>query len=227
MAINFSIIPNDWQHLEEIINYLGHRILSENKKMSDYLLADGSRSMAGNLDMDGNNITDGGTITGDTIVGGNVTTGLNPGHTHTDGSGGMTIDENTYIDVDVEGNMTFHDTITGSLLLAEASCPPIVNLSSTGLSDGNNDISIPNTSKMLVKWILIETDSTDWTFTVYTKDDYATKPWVLVKNRKGDYKLQWDCPYEDEDDTQEFHYNFTDNAGANTYNIRILGYKLR
>lgn len=47
MGIGWTIIPNDWVHLERVINELGSRILDENKSFSDYVLVDGSRPFTG------------------------------------------------------------------------------------------------------------------------------------------------------------------------------------
>lgn len=37
MSIGWTIIPNDWVHLEQIINELGSRVLDEDNSLSDYL----------------------------------------------------------------------------------------------------------------------------------------------------------------------------------------------
>ena len=47
---NYTVVPNDWQQLEYIISDLCSRILDEDKALSDYLLADGSRPLSANWD---------------------------------------------------------------------------------------------------------------------------------------------------------------------------------
>lgn len=84
MAFDFTLVPNDWQSLEEIINYLGNKILTEQATLGDYLKSNGSKPLTGNWSTGNYNIVCGGNVSG-----GNITSGANPGHTHTDGSGGL------------------------------------------------------------------------------------------------------------------------------------------
>jgi hypothetical protein len=49
----------------------------------------------------------------------------------------------------------------------------------------------------------------------------------IITARNGDYDLYFDYPYEDEDATGEFHYNFTSASGSETHDIIILGEQLR
>jgi len=64
----YHIIPNDWVSLERIIQEIGTRVLDEDTSFSDYLLADGTRALAGSWDMGSQSLTnvniDSGTITG-------------------------------------------------------------------------------------------------------------------------------------------------------------------
>jgi len=131
-----------------------------------------------------------------------------------------------YIDTS-GGDLTFTSTASGTLSLIELSCPPMVDVSDTTVAEGYNDITSFN-NKVQIKWIEITTSSTDWTFTVYEDDDApGAHVREIVSNRSGNYNIYWDYPYEDADATSEFHYNFTDDSGANTHNIRVLGYRLR
>lgn len=105
--------------------------------------------------------------------------------------------------------------------------PFMIDVEDTAVAEGYNDVSI-GYNKALIKCIEIVTSSTDWTFTVYDDDDApGVHARVLVSNRSGNLNIFWNCPYEDADASLEFHYNFTDDSGSNTHNIRILGEKLR
>lgn len=97
-----------------------------------------------------------------------------------------------------------------------------VQAKETGIPEGNH--SITNVySQFVVKYLIITTVSTDWTLTVYSKDDYASDPITVLKNRSGSCTFHWDFPYEDKDDSSEFHYSFTDNAGSAIHDMEIVG----
>lgn len=137
------------------------------------------------------------------------------------------VDNNTtHIDKDGSNNMTFTDAVHGTKTLSEMGSPTMVDVSDTAVAEGYNDITGFN-NKVLIKWIEITTSSTDWTFTAYEDDDApGAHAREIVSNRSSNYKIYWDYSYEDVDASSEFHYRFVDNSGANTHNIRILGYRL-
>jgi hypothetical protein len=108
----------------------------------------------------------------------------------------------------------------------DAGSPKYLRSSATAVPEGNNSL-VGLKNKFVVKTIKIVTSSTRWTLTVYSKDDYASDPRVVLRNRSGSCSLQWDEPYEDEDGTSEFHYNFTDSAGSNVHDIEVVGTSLR
>jgi len=135
-------------------------------------------------------------------------------------------DTNTQITEDGSGNMTFKDAVYGTKTLSEMGSPTMVDVSDTTVAEGYNDIAGFN-NKVLIKWIEITTSSTDWTFTVYEDDDApGAHVREIVSNRSGNYKIYWDYPYEDADASSEFHYGFVDDSGANTHDIRVLGFRL-
>jgi len=154
--------------------------------------------------------------------------------TGTLGAGATTItslslnDTNTQITEDGSGNMILKDAVAGSIALVELSCPPLVTGTESTVAEGNNNVTLsPVKSKVLIKYINVVTTSTDWTLTLYTKDDFATGAMVVVTNRSGNYNVYLDYPYEDADASGELHYNFTSASGSETHDIEIRGYALR
>jgi hypothetical protein len=108
----------------------------------------------------------------------------------------------------------------------DAGSPKYLRSSATAVPEGNNSL-VGLKNKFVVKTIRIVTSSTRWTLTVYSKDDYASDPLVVLRNRGGYCLLHWDTPYEDKDGTAEFHYNFTDSLGSNAHDIEVVGTSLR
>ncbi len=108
----------------------------------------------------------------------------------------------------------------------DSGSPALVSADDSTVSEGDNSLTGLK-DKFLVKALGITTSSTDWTIIVYSKDDYISDPITILKNRNGNCVCYLDRPYEDKDATAEFHYNFTDNAGTDTYNITLLGTSLR
>ncbi len=104
--------------------------------------------------------------------------------------------------------------------------PMLVSSTGTAVAEGNNSLTGLE-DRYMVETIEITTVSTNWTLTVYSKDDYSSDSVIVLKNRSENALLYWDYPYEDKDATSEFHYNFTDNSGTATHNIEILGTSLR
>ncbi|MCP4599272.1 MAG: hypothetical protein GY847_01825 [Proteobacteria bacterium] len=105
---------------------------------------------------------------------------------------------------------------TSRLLTATESSVAEGNNSLTGLDDVYN-----------IKWLIIETTSTDWTLTIYADDGYSTGALEIVSNRDGDFNIHLDMPWEDDDGTGEFHYNFTSASGSETHDITFRGESLR
>jgi len=101
----------------------------------------------------------------------------------------------------------------------------LVNVTDTGVAEGNNSIT-GFEDKVLLKRVRVETSALSWTLTVYARDDYTTDPKAILVRREGDYEAWLDLTYEDEDGTQEFHYNFTDHLGSNTHDIEVWGVRL-
>ena len=56
-TFNYSLIPNDWQALEDIINTLGEAIIDESVSDVNYILSDGSVDFAANQSMGGYKLT--------------------------------------------------------------------------------------------------------------------------------------------------------------------------
>jgi hypothetical protein len=108
----------------------------------------------------------------------------------------------------------------------DAGSPLLVSATDATVAEGDNSLTGLR-DKFIVKTLVVETTSTDWTITVYSKDDYSSDPVIILKNRNGDLAYHWDYPYEDKDASSEFHYNFTDNSGTATHDIELFGTSLR
>ncbi len=108
----------------------------------------------------------------------------------------------------------------------------IVYIKETSQPEGNLNLSGNNwdTSKSIIKQIKIVTSSTDWDLTFYPTDAFSggTLPsYQVAQGADGNFTLEMDYPYIDEDNTKEVHIKFTDNSGSNTADITILGEKAR
>ena len=108
----------------------------------------------------------------------------------------------------------------------------IISIKAIDQPEGNLNLSAStwNTSKSIIKQIRVETDSTDWDLSLYPSDDFSggTLPlYQVAQSADGNFTLEIDYPYVDEDNTNEVHIKFTDNAGSNTANITITGVKAR
>lgn len=108
----------------------------------------------------------------------------------------------------------------------DAGSPLLISVSGSTLSPGNHSIAgLKN--RYLIKTISIQTNSTDWDLTLYSRDDYVTGSVPILRTRSGDIIACLDMPYIDADSTSEIHYNFTNNSGIETYNIQIQATSLR
>lgn len=104
--------------------------------------------------------------------------------------------------------------------------PKQITATDTSQAEGNNSLT-GLANKYAIKWLFIDTTSTDWTLTIYTKDDYATGELELIPNRDGDCYLYIDLPWQDADSTSEFHYNFTSASGSETHDITFYGEQMK
>jgi hypothetical protein len=152
MGVGWTIIPNDWIQLERVINELGSRILDEQKALSSYLLADGSRDLTGDWVIALKNISlIAGTLSAFRVTGENVTSGENPGHTHTDGSGGSIAPQ--------AGSFS----ITDQTVVKDSSYTVEIPLSHTNFTMGQMIIYLPSSvtysnNKRMTSFIMFTTD---------------------------------------------------------------------
>lgn len=137
------------------------------------------------------------------------------------------VDANTRLGKDINNNLTLTDIVSGTLTLAELSCPPLVTLSALTQAEGNLSLT-GFENKVLIKWIRITTTSTSWNLTLYKRNTFlAADAFQIVDGRSGNFDIFLDYPYEDEDATKKLHINFTDVVGMATCGIEVRGYKMR
>lgn len=108
----------------------------------------------------------------------------------------------------------------------------IIHIEADDQSEGNLNLSSStwNTSKGIIKQIRVVTASNDWDLSLYPNDDFSggTLPvFQIAQNASGNFTLEMDYPYVDEDDSNEVHVKFTDNSGSNTADITIIGIRAR
>jgi len=147
-------------------------------------------------------------------------------------------DTNTQIWEDGSSNLSFKDANAGILTLSDCSKAKLIRLvddnSGAGFNESTNyhisDGTNWNTSKSIIKEMILETDSADWDFWIlqndngYAADDATVKKRKIVSNANSDQHLVLDLYYEDEDASGEFHFYYVDNAGADTLDkVTILG----
>ena len=101
----------------------------------------------------------------------------------------------------------------------------LIKVSDTSQAEGNNSIT-GFKNKVNIKRIKIETTATNWTLTLYEKDDYSTDPFMAMLLGNGDKVIYLDHLYEDQDASSEFHYKFTDEIGTATHDIEVRGLEL-
>lgn len=137
------------------------------------------------------------------------------------------VDANTRLGKDINNNLTLTDIVSGTLTLAELSCPPLVTLSASTQAEGNLSLT-GFENKVLIKWIRITTVSTNWDLTLYKRNTFfAADAFQIVDGRSGNFDIFLDYPYEDENATKKLHINFTDVVGTATCDIEVRGYKMR
>ena len=80
---------------------------------------------------------------------------------------------------------------------------------------------------MLIKFLRVETDSTDWTAKLYPNSNFDTSgkiaPYTVIENAEGDQDIHLDYPYWNEDGISAIYLQYEDNSGTNPANIWILG----
>lgn len=83
-----------------------------------------------------------------------------------------------------------------------------VEVSALGQAAGNHSLpSFVNHARIVS--ISITTVATSWGLTLYEKDDYTTKPHIVVQSGLGNGSIlvERNIVYKDQDLTQELHYN--------------------
>ena len=115
-------------------------------------------------------------------------------------------------------------------------CPEYKYIKALAQTEGNihlSDVTNWNTSLALIKSITVKTVSTDWDGWIlrndngYVLDDANIPALQIMDAGSGDYVLEFDLPYEDEDASGEVHLYLIDNSGSNTFDVELLGYGLK
>ena len=99
--------------------------------------------------------------------------------------------------------------------------------------EGNLDLSDAdnwNVDTALIDTIIVKTSSTDWDLVLYPDDDFdasgSVQPITLAKHASGGQVMLLGHAYKDYDESKEVHLQYTDNAGADTADIMVLGREL-
>jgi hypothetical protein len=164
----------------------------------NYLKADGSVDLTGNLDVDAGITIDGVDISAHAANTNAHHPAVTPGGTDKQiqfkdgtvfagfGSWDKTLfeltvpgklnvnDANTQIYEDGISNLTFKDAVAGTLTLSELNCPKHIYIYTTGQTAGNLDLSDGtnwNTSKAKIYNIRVVTDCTDWKLWLVRNDN--------------------------------------------------------
>jgi len=115
-------------------------------------------------------------------------------------------------------------------------CPEYKYIKALAQSEGNihlSDATNWNTSLALIKAIHVTTLSTDWDGWIlrndngYLADDANIPALQIMDNGNGNYAIEFDLPYEDEDASDEVHLYLIDNSGSATFDVFVLGYGLK
>jgi len=106
----------------------------------------------------------------------------------------------------------------------------LVYLQAINLSSGRHSLSNETwgVNKAKIKFIRVETDSSDWTFKLYPRSGASSTDdlpvYTVIENADGDTDIHLDYPYCDAEGSYSVHIEFSDNAGGdNTANITIIG----
>ena len=110
----------------------------------------------------------------------------------------------------------------------EPAAGAFVKASASGIAEGNYSLT-GFKNKVAIQSIRIVTTSLGWSLTLYEKDDYATSPCVVVGTNLGSGNATIGIPimYQDQDGTNELHYNFNDGYGSATHAIEVRGWELK
>jgi hypothetical protein len=105
--------------------------------------------------------------------------------------------------------------------------PKYVSVSATNVSEGNYSLSGFSTNKFLIKWVNIETTSTDYDLSIFAKQDYTTDRFDVAFNQNGNNSFYLDYPFEDLDSNNNLYINFTSNSGSENYTVEVKAVTLQ
>ena len=132
-------------------------------------------------------------------------------------------DTNTGIWEDVSSNLTFKDAVAGTLTLDDMAKQKIIYITKKVLY-GDPSIQIEsikddtnwNVDESIIKSISVDTESTDWSLTIYCDTDGDSGIFsniILANNLSGPQVLVLDLPYIDNESSQKVHFAYDDNTG--------------
>jgi hypothetical protein len=133
------------------------------------------------------------------------------------------------------GNLTFADAVAGQRTLKNVGCPAYILIKAPAQPEGDLHLSDAATwavSKALIKVVRVVTSSTDWDLYLLQNDnghsvnDGNIPEIQIMEAGNGNANILLNLPYEDEDGSDEVHMHYSDNSGANTADIYIIGYQM-
>jgi hypothetical protein len=133
------------------------------------------------------------------------------------------------------GNLTFADAVVGERTLKNIGCPAYIFIKTTAQPEGDLHLSDATNwavSKALIKAVRVVTSSTDWDLYLLQNDnghsanDGNIPEIQIMEAGNGNADIFLNLPYEDEDGSDEVHLYYSDNSGANTADIYIIGYQM-
>ena len=98
--------------------------------------------------------------------------------------------------------------------------PQIYIISASSVAKGNKTIT-GFSNKYLIKYLSITTTSTNWTLTLYQKNDYSTSPLAVITSRDGNAMVYLDLPWQDLNIGGNLYYNFNSASGSETHSIVV------
>ena len=114
-----------------------------------------------------------------------------------------------------------------------AARPKIVYIPSTAMNeDTAYELSDSNwgVSKAIIKTVIVDTTSTDWTFWIACDNSWVDGMFDYIEigqNLSGKQVIMLDIPYIENDGRNVVHTWFTDNAGSTTCTVEIIGEEAR
>jgi hypothetical protein len=105
--------------------------------------------------------------------------------------------------------------------------PKYVSVSAESIPEGNFSLSGFPVSKFLIKWINIETTSTDYDISIFAKQDYTTGKFDVTFNQNGNNNFYLDYPFEDLNNNNNLYINFTSYSGSEDYIIEVKAVTLQ